>query len=858
MEIPKPNLVFPIEEYLPEIRQELARASSLIIKASPGAGKTTRVPLALLAEGHTVIMVQPRRIAAKLAATWMAKALGEEVGQTVGYQIRFEAKMSPKTRILVVTEGLLTRRLMDDPSLSGFSAVILDEFHERHIHGDLALALVKGLMGQRRELKLIVMSATLETQELEGYLDRPRVFDIPGRAYPIEVEYHPPHNPFESASKNRGVFGLWESHIAQKILDMSVDQRCPGHILVFLNGAAEIRAVAQRLRGAQGLGQVLILTAETSQDFVEPFFQSNTQKVILATNVAETSITLPGVTGVIDGGYAKQSGFAAWNGLPTLEVQKISQASCIQRSGRAGRTAPGLCFRLFSESDFRTRPPFAEPEIRRADLCQTVLELKSMGRKIDLNKFRWFEEPKTSQIEFSETLLKALGALDKEGQLTPDGAKMAQWPLHPRLGRMVIEGLRVGIPEAMLLAVSLFNEGMVTHQEYRVQESSFCDITYLVNLFLRQKSDGFQVFDGFKTQKIMRVYQDMRSLIGCGAVGLAAQANAELIRRCVFRAFADRVAKLRVIETTHQAQKKAIYHFCFGKEGVLHHTSVIDHHPWIVALEAQESLSQDSGGRRGRILWATAIDESWLFQDPFGLLRKTRETMVDPKNQRPSNIEATYYQEVLVAKHLTHIGTQEKGVQVILQSLRDSWEKSFDNLLPLKIYHWKLATLERLGVPHKMPKLEGEYLDILQQSLVEGASTLDHVLKCDLTASVLSLLDDEDQNLLQRMFPDQFLLASGKKIQIHYGDDGPPLIKAKIQEFFGQKIHPTVCQGKLPVVIHLLAPNQRPTQVTSDLPGFWQSSYGMVKKELKARYPKHSWPDDPTQKTPPYKKTFGR
>lgn len=843
------KMSFPIDSWLPEIQQSLDSSSSVIIKASPGAGKTTRVPLAMLAVGYKIIMVQPRRIATKLSAEWMAKALGEEIGQTVGYQIRFDSKYSSKTKILVVTEGILTRRLMDDPLLADFDVVILDEFHERNINGDMALSLINQIMQSRQALKLVVMSATLETNDLEKYLNHPKVFDIPGRAFPIELEYHPPKSP--------GGGRLWEEHVTAMIVQMRHDPRCLGHILVFLTGAAEIRSVAQRLKLRQRVGQILILTSETTQEFIQQFYQSDDAKIILATNVAETSITLPGVNGVIDGGYAKQSGFAAWNGLPTLEIQKISQASCIQRSGRAGRTAPGLCYRLFGEVDFCSRPSFTEPEIRRADLCQTLLELKLICKKLDLAAFHWFEDPKPSQIDASESLLLALGALDKNLQLTVDGEKMVHWPFHPRLGRILLEGIREGITEAALLGVILFNEGMVSHLEFRPQESQFCDLYYLINLFLTDKLQRNDLFDPHKIQRIRRIYRDMQSQLECGFPEQALEANPELLRKCIFMAFADRVAKLRATETTkNQMHKKAIYHFCFGKEGVLQGTSVIDHRPWIVTLEAQESLQQEGGSRRGKILWASSIEESWLYQDPFGLIRSTGETMIDPKNNRPCHVEAIYYQDILIAKELTQLSAYESGKEVILQGLKDRWEQSFDKLAALKVYHWKLATLDRFQISHNMPRIEGEYLEILLHMIVDGVPSLDHALGGDLDASLRDLLDDADRDLLRRVFPENLVLVGGKSLRIHYSEESVPILKGKIQDFYGHNIHPTVCLGKLPLVIHMLAPNQRPVQVTADLPGFWRTSYDLVKKELKARYPRHSWPEDPTQVTPPYKKRF--
>ena len=401
---------FPIDPYIPAIRQALKEASFVILKAEPGAGKTTRVPQALLGDFRRILVVQPRRLAARLAAEWVAQQSGQDVGRLVGYQIRLESKAGPETRLLFVTEGILTRRLLGDRLLRDFDLVILDEFHERHIHTDLALAMLRQLLEERSDLRVLVMSATLDQDQLASYLDGSRVFEVPGRTFPVAVEYRP-----------GGSQQSLEDQVASAVQAMTEDPRCGGNILVFLSGLSEIQSCAQRLgEGGDPGFDVIPLTAELSGNYRQLQQRKDRCKVVLSTNVAETSVTLPNIRGVIDSGWAKISGFAPWSGLPTLERQRISQASCIQRMGRAGRVAAGVCYRLFSSSDFSGRSRYTRPEILRIDLCQTLLELQAIytDRARAWEQLPWFEPPDPAILADNILLLERLGALTPEGLLS--------------------------------------------------------------------------------------------------------------------------------------------------------------------------------------------------------------------------------------------------------------------------------------------------------------------------------------------------------------------------------------------------------------------------------------------------------
>ena len=424
-------MVFPVDSYLPEIARALAENLAVLLKAEPGAGKTTQVPFFLLKHFQKILVVEPRRLAAKLSAEWVAQQSGGAAGELVGYQIRMDTRKSKDTRLLYITEGVLTRLFMQDPRLSEFDLIILDEFHERHVHSDIALALVTKLQKQRSDLKLLIMSATLEQTLLQAYLGHVPSFNVPGRVFPVTVRYRP------------GATGVGlPQQIAGAVQDMLLEPICQGNILVFLAGTAQIFTCAAYLEERIREAEIIPLSAEHAHNYQKIVSNPERRKIILSTNVAETSLTLPHVQGVIDCGTARILAYAPWSGLPTLEEKKVSQASCIQRSGRAGRVAEGLCYRLFSESDFYARAKFGEAEIQRIDLCQIILELQSIDatQGWSFQQLDWLEPPKASIIEQNSLLLQRLGAMDSQGLLTAEGRKMAELSFHPRLAKLWLGG----------------------------------------------------------------------------------------------------------------------------------------------------------------------------------------------------------------------------------------------------------------------------------------------------------------------------------------------------------------------------------------------------------------------------------
>ncbi|WP_141731288.1 ATP-dependent helicase HrpB [Oligoflexus tunisiensis] len=835
---------FPIDPFLNDIAAALQRNPAVLLKAEPGAGKTTRVPQALLQKFQRILVVQPRRLAAKLAAEWVAEQSGSPCGQTVGYQIRLENKSSPATRLLFVTEGVLTRKLLQDPELRDFDVVVLDEFHERHIHTDIALALLRGLQSRRSDLRLLIMSATLDTSMLEQYLDGAQVFNVPGRTYPVALDYLPGGS---QTSLEEQVF-----QATARILD---DERCGGNVLIFLSGLAEIQRCTERLKNGLGMRADWIpLTADLAGNYRLLLQNPGVPKVVLATNVAETSVTLPGIRGVIDTGKAKISGYAPWSGLPTLETQRVSQASCIQRMGRAGRIAPGVCYRLFSAMDFNGRPKFTEPEIKRIDLCQTLLEIQAIlpHEKKAWETLPWFEAPDEDILQHNLQLLTSLGALDKDGQLTADGRFMAEFPLHPRLGRIIIAGKNQGIPGAALLAALMISEGMLLRGDEAARDHLECDVTYQMELFLQcvlKKPVARRDLDFVKMQRLRQLYENLRRSCEAETLQELGPLDGPSIRRAIFAGFADRVAKYRPAASQAGHRKQRHFNFCLGRGAVLNESSVVRDREWLVAIDARETLSEEADTQRGRIFVASAVETEWLKEDPFHLVQNALDIRLDEKTGRARKVTSLNYGR-LVLEEVLEQADAAAIEELLLTTVKQRWPEAFPDLTEFLAYHKKVELLDRHQFAHKLPRFEGDMLDLLLAHLCEGARSLADVASRSLRRAIEEQLDYEDIVLLQRQCPDQITMKNGKKFRIHYEDPGEPWIEGRIQEFFGQPATPRICSDRAPLLLKLLAPSRRPAQITQDLAGFWQGSYHEVKKELKRRYPKHAWPEDPVSEKP--------
>ncbi len=850
--------VLPIDAHLPAIRAAIRLKSSVILKAEPGAGKTSRVPPALLdVVPGGIIVLEPRRLAARLSAERVASELGEAVGERVGYQIRFEAKVSNATRVNFVTEGLFLRMVLGKPELPGISVIILDEFHERHLNTDLALGVVAKIQRDvRPDLKLLIMSATLDTAALERYLPDAAVFDVKGRSYPVRVVYRPKveEAPLEPA-------------VEASVRELLKDPECPGHILVFLTGIQEIRRTADHLAAlAREHGaDVLPLSAELPpREQARVFAPSSRRKIILSTNVAETSLTIPGVTGVVDSGKAKIAAHASWSGMPTLDVKRISQASCIQRAGRAGRTAPGVAHRLYSEGDYLGRPPFAAPDILRLDLAETALDVLALRRALRQpacelkTALPWFEAPDDKAAAAARQLLENLGVVDSELALTPRGERMAKIPLHPRLAAIIVKGQELGVAELALGAACLVSERMILGRNLQAVTHEDSDVHFQLDLLVklaRGEPITPRVLEGAidhgRAQRVKNLYENLASRLGIGRLASAREVHPGILSACLLAGFPDRVALRRAGQKLKRDKEPTLYNFCMGRGGMLAESSVVKDQELILALDAAENQSRSAD--RGTVIYVAAgLSVETLLGSPSPLLRKDVETVWTPEAERVDVMQRVYYGEIVVRDQRVPVGeAHAAGIEELLRSkLAERWPKPFDDASDLTTYHVRAKLLRERWPEVELPVFEGEMLELLQAAIVEQKRSFKEIASKSLLAYIEEQLPYEQAAQLRKELPLEVALGNGRTLKVHYQVERPAYVSGTMQDFFGLTRSPALCSGALPLTVELLGPNKRPVQVTADLAGFWQRSYPALRSDLGRNYPRHYWPEDPARAEP--------
>jgi len=827
-----PRLSLPIDSHLPEILAQLECSSNLILKSSPGSGKTTRVPPALLeapwlGQKREILVLVPRRLAAKMAAYRVAEERGEGVGQTVGYQFRFERVMGARTRLKFLTEGTLLHLLMADPELAGVGAVVLDEFHERHLHSDVALAFLRRLQNAARpDLRLLVMSATLETESLSRYLGNCPVISFASPPFPLSVEYltFPKEKRLEQQVRE-GLNRAWES-------------KPEGDILVFLPGMADILRVQDELRHRwPGDALILPLHGESPREIQERVFKpAAKRKIILSTNVAESSLTLPGVRVVIDSGLHRQANFSWWSGIPSLKTRPISQASAIQRAGRAARTAEGCAFRLFSEGDFEARPSQEVPEIRRSDLSQILLELKALGAG-DLASFPWFEAPEPSSVEASLELLFLLGALEEKfprANLTDMGRRMAQLAVHPRLSRILLEAERRKVLEPTSTLVAALSEG----------ETEALD---LMELMHRSPSERVRLA---KRQYLKNFRTASESLSG-------AQAE-DPIAFSLLTGFPDRVAKRR--RAGSAAAKEIDLVFSFGGSGSVGDPGSLREEDLFIVLDVEERQAHWQRKAQVHVHTLCPIREDWLldlqpsllqeetslqWEEPPGRVVESSRWLYDQlvlseslKPARPSKAAHLIFLKEALGLDPESLEPARWGTREVFTAMKPG--ESRDSLAEFFLRLFLLDKYQGAARPEQKVNLREVFMKILEPCLSRKDF---NELRCEEAA--WALVPSEIMQALERDLPSSLTLASGRKVAIHYDWDKEPWIESRLQDFFGMKQIPPLMGGRLAVTIHFLAPNYRAVQVTQDLPGFWKNTYPELRPQLSRRYPKHAWPENP-------------
>ncbi|MDG1580658.1 ATP-dependent helicase HrpB [Pseudomonas sp. GOM6] len=822
----------PIDDVLPALRAVLAERHEAVLEAPPGAGKTTRVPLALLAEpwlaGQSILMLEPRRLAARAAAERLASELGEKVGETVGYRIRLDSKVGPNTRIEVVTEGILARRLQDDPALEGVGLVIFDEFHERSLDADLALALClngRELLRDEPPLKVLLMSATLEGERLSALLDAAPVVSSEGRMHPVAMRWGAPWQPGERI----------EQRVVQTVLQALADE--PGSLLVFLPGQAEIRRVHEQLQESLGHRPAVLLCPlhgelelNAQRAAIEPA-PAGMRKVVLATNIAETSLTIDGVRVVVDAGLARVPRFDLASGMTRLDTQRISRASATQRAGRAGRLEPGVCYRLWSQTQHEQLAAYDAAEILAADLAGLALQLARWG--VEPGELAFLDAPPAAAFAQGRDLLARLGALDERGMLTPHGQAMAELPAHPRIAHLLLRGQALGLGALAADLAALLGERDILR-------GGGADLHSRMSLLAGESRATGGSRGG--VQRARQLARQFRSYLrGAPSEAVSDPEHPRWLGALLAFAYPDRVAR----------QRKAgggDYRLANGRAAQFGEPDALMKHEWLVIAD----LGSRQGQREERIYLAADLDPA-LFDSVLAEQVSVREEL--EWDEREGVLRAERQRRVgelvLSREALSGLDEDARGRALLGLVRRKGLE-----LLPwtpeLRQWQARVALLRRLDLQQKG---DSEWPDLSDAALLASledwlqpylgkVSRLSHFANLDLPSILQGLLPWPLPQRLDELAPKHLQVPSGSRISVDYSET-PPVLAVRLQELFGLAATPRIAGGRQGVLLHLLSPARRPVQVTQDLASFWANTYAEVKKDLKGRYPKHYWPDDP-------------
>lgn len=848
--MPDPRTL-PIYELEERLVDALHRDGRVIVQAPTGSGKSTQIPRMLLSrgflDGGQVVVLQPRRLAARMLAKRVSEEVGSALGEVVGYQIRLESRLSAATRIRFVTEGILLRQMSFDPILRGVHVLVFDEFHERHLYGDISLARALQIQKEYRpDLKIIVMSATLEAERLGEYLRPCTVLSSQGRSFPVRIEYLP-------RSVNFDMEPVWE--VAARECER-VAYATEGDMLVFMPGAYEISKTIQALQEKRGLRGCAFLPLHgelppEAQD--RAVARQECRKIIVSTNVAETSLTIDGVTTVVDGGLARIARYDPNRGINTLLIERVSAASAEQRAGRAGRTAPGLCVRLWTEREHAARPAQDLPEVRRLDLSEVVLTLKASGIE-DVAGFPWLEAPDARALERAEGLLRDLGAISgPRGAITDTGRRMLRFPVHPRYARMLLEADRRRCVRTIALMAALtqgrsfllrsVSKEIIQEREHLLGEE--------------EKSDFFMLLRAWKWASA----QDFR-IEACRRLGIHAQAARQVaplfaqfleiadaegldisegdvaapteIQKCVLSGFSDHLAK-RLDEGTLRCE------LVHGRRGVLARESSLHGAKLVVAAEVSEV--EGRGGEVNVILsLATAVEEAWLgelfpedYRTGVGVVYDEDSRRVLARRERRFRdlvLEARTTGDAVPLTEAAALLTREVAAgRIRIEAWNDNVEQWITRVNRLAEWFPEFEV---------NPIAETDRATLIEQ-ICYGETSARGVREKDVMPILRDWLTSEQIAALEEYLPERITMANGRRSRITYGKEGPPVLSARIQELYGVAGRFTIGHGRIAVRIEVLAPNQRPIQVTEDLGAFWRDMYPKIKSELARRYPRHEW-----------------
>jgi len=809
-------MTLPICAILPKLQSSLATHQTVILQAPPGSGKTTRVPPALLnadwLAGRKIIMLEPRRLAVTNSANYMAKLSGKPIGETVGYTVRYQQQVSKQTQIEIITEGILTRRLQSDPELGGIGLIIFDEFHERSLNSDLALALCRDAqLGLREDLKILIMSATLDGAPLATLLDAP-LLTSDGISYPVTIHHR--------NTTERNLIIATITAIKQALTETS------GDILVFLPGAAEIKRCGEVLKNLNSIDICPLYGALPYALQEKAINRGERRKVVLATNIAETSLTIEGIAVVIDSGYAREPHFDPASGLTRLEKVRISQASATQRSGRAGRLEPGTCYRLWDKATHDRLMPFTPPEINHADLSSLALELANWGIR-DPQELTWLDPPPTGAFAVGQQLLQLLGVLNDSHQLTPTGKQIAQLPTHPRLGCLLLMAKKLDCLPLACDIVALLSEPTSNSQgDLQTQLETLSK--------LRRQNHLVEYRNIERASHYWRKRYKLR---------FAAQSNdydPTIIGKLLLTAFPDRIGRLR------QGEQQR-YLFASGQGGRLKDNSLLINEKFLVATELSGKR-----GEEGKIFQATALSLDTILE-VFPNLDWHREIFWDGTDGK------------IVARKALRLGKLnliEKPVTATLSERNQALLSAF-HTEGLNLLNWSKAVetfrtrvdIVQENYPQKdWPDLSNvKLLTTIEAWLFPfliSAKNRNDLKRINLLEPLQTLFTWQQLQQLNKLTPERFLVPSGSNHKIQYSSNSQPVLAIKLQEMFGTIDTPKIVAGKVPLQLHLLSPAGRPLQITQNLNTFWDEVYPEIKKEMKGRYPKHPWPDDPRNALP--------
>jgi ATP-dependent helicase HrpB len=878
----------PIDESLPVIIDSIQHNLITVVGAPPGSGKTTRVAPAILdapwmkQHASRVYLLQPRRLAARSVAARIAQEQGVSLGgNEVGYHVRFEKRFNRSTRLIVATEGILLRKLQDDATLDGIAVVLMDEFHERSVDTDLLFGMLRQVQANvRDDLRLVIMSATLDDESLKANISHqpgnPSPFiQVEGRQFPVTIRYQP-------SLPKQSMVDITCSAILNAI------EKHDGDVLAFLPGQSEIYRSRDHLSRATPLRDCDLfalhgsLPLEEQTQIIQP---SRRRKIVLSTNVAETSLTIEGIRVVIDSGYARVMRFDPSVGLDRLCLEPISQSSATQRAGRAGRVAEGFCYRLWSESTQRSLASHLEPEIRRVDLASAVLQLLAWGQR-DVMSFPWLTTPRTEAIEAALQLLDRIGAV-KDGTITRLGQSIARLPLHPRTARMVLEGNSLGCLDSTAIAASMLAErdpfqsnrsggsggtirrGIPSHSSRRWPSDVATRVAWIQQFVMGISSDGIDrngetslgTLHRNTVQSIMQSAKEIEHLVhspepmalATGAdsrtvSSAAPEASAygsgnsidpdEGLMRALLAGYPDRLAKRR-------SPGKSSALMVGGRAVQLGPTSGVLDPDLFLCIDV------DGGSTEAVVRQASGVHREWL--DP-SLIEERVDLFFHPTQQQIVARRRTLWCDLVLEETPVAIPAQhrESAAQLLFENALKSWNTIFpsndDKMLRSLVE--RCRWLKSIAPELDLPDLSQAAMESVCRELCSQYHSLSELKKAPWIDWIMNTITREQMNTLNREAPERITVPSGSSILIEYRQDQPPILAVRIQEVFSWKATPRLAMGRVPVLLHLLAPNMRPQQVTEDLASFWANGYPIVKKELKRRYPKHAWPDDPTTATP--------